>query len=289
MVPRATARAPFAGTLLPLRPKRARAVVNRRRPRELFRISQAYTWKGCRMGADEGSAAEPAKMQAPSAAPGQGQVRSPFHDFDDHLDEARRAITASVASLRAAELQLDDIQHGQRPNAEQAVRLCEQAVALHDGILKRLVRMDLAADHIDDLRLPQRVNNGSPAPASRAALSSAADSASSFNLRRNVSSFGEDLAFEVDTAPSQPAKPHADSPEAVEEGPGALPRGVLDRVSAVLIDLDGTMYNPLGAIQGADEFYAYLVRRKIPYVFLSNTGAKDNQGTQVLTRSHYTY
>jgi len=31
-----------------------------------------------------------------------------------------------------------------------------------------------------------------------------------------------------------------------------LPRGVLDRVSAVLIDLDGTMYNPLGAIQGAD-------------------------------------
>ena len=241
------------------------------------------------MGADEGSAAEPAKMQAPSAAPGQGQVRSPFHDFDDHLDEARRAITASVASLRAAELQLDDIQHGQRPNAEQAVRLCEQAVALHDGILKRLVRMDLAADHIDDLRLPQRVNNGSPAPASRAALSSAADSASSFNLRRNVSSFGEDLAFEVDTAPSQPAKPHADSPEAVEEGPGALPRGVLDRVSAVLIDLDGTMYNPLGAIQGADEFYAYLVRRKIPYVFLSNTGAKDNQGTQVITRSHYTY
>ena len=55
---------------------------------------------------------------------------------------------------------------------------------------------------------------------------------------------------------------------------------MLDRVSAVLIDLDGTMYNPLGAIPGADEFYAYLVRRKIPYVFLSNTGAKDNQGTQ---------
>ena len=42
---------------------------------------------------------------------------------------------------------------------------------------------------------------------------------------------------------------------------------MLDRVSAVLIDLDGTMYNPLGAIPGADEFYAYLVRRKIPYVF----------------------
>ena len=28
------------------------------------------------------------------------------------------------------------------------------------------------------------------------------------------------------------------------------------------------------------EFYAFLVRRKIPYVFLSNTGAKGSQGTQ---------
>jgi hypothetical protein len=242
--------------------------------------------RGCRVQTKVQPASTGQKMQAPSAVPRPRHVHSPFDDFDDHLDEARRAITASVASLRAAELQLDDIQHAQRPNAEHAVRLCEQAVALHDGILKRLVRMDLAADHVDDLRLPQRVNNGSPAPACRPpALSSAANSASSFNLRRNVSSFGEAAAFEVDTAPLQPAKPHAGRPEAFEEGPGTpSSRGVLDRVSAVLIDLDGTMYNPLGAIQGADEFYAYLVRRKIPYVFLSNTGAKDNQGTQVRAR-----
>ena len=28
------------------------------------------------------------------------------------------------------------------------------------------------------------------------------------------------------------------------------------------------------------DFYSFLVRRKIPYVFLSNTGAKGSQGTQ---------
>ena len=204
-----------------------------------------------------------------------------FDDFDNHLDEARRAITASIASLRAAELQLDDIQHAQRPNAEHAVRLCDQAAALHDGILKRLVRMDLAAEHIDDLGLPQRLHGGSPASA-RLGLADAEDRAGSFNLRRRYPSFEENEAFEVEIASPQPTRAYADSPGAGgEDGPGPRSeRGVLDRVSAVLIDLDGTMYNPLGAIPGADEFYAYLVRRKIPYVFLSNTGAKDNQGTQ---------
>ena len=215
-----------------------------------------------------------------------------FDDFDNHLDEARRAITASIASLRAAELQLDDIQHAQRPNAEHAVWLCEQAVALHDGILKRLVRMDLSAEHTDDLGLPQRLHGGSPASAENwLGLAAAEDRAGSFNLRRRCPSFEENEAFEVEIASPQPTRTDADSPGAVgEHGPGAWSeRGVLDRVSAVLIDLDGTMYNPLGAIPGADEFYAYLVRRKIPYVFLSNTGAKDNQGTQVITRSHSTY
>eukprot|EP00964_Phaeocystis_antarctica_P062646 scaffold37557_cov81-Phaeocystis_antarctica.AAC.1 len=174
---------------------------------------------------------------------------SPFDAFDDHLDEARKAITASIASLRAAELQLDDIQHGRRPNAEQAVRLCEQAVALHDGVRHRLVRMDLAADHSgsDEHRLPQRVKAGSPNTC-RPTLSSVAACTSSFKIRR-----------------TPPAKPAADAPTVLsmagaEDGHGAAPQrnGVMDRISAVLIDLDGTMYNPLGAIPGAAESSAYI-------------------------------
>ena len=175
---------------------------------------------------------------------------SPFDAFDDHLDEARKAITASIASLRAAELQLDDIQHGRRPNAEQAVRLCEQAVALHDGVRHRLVRMDLAADHSgsDEHRLPQRVKAGSPNTC-RPTLSSVAACTSSFKIRR-----------------TPPAKPAADAPTVLsmagaEDGHGAAPQrnGVMDRISAVLIDLDGTMYNPLGAIAGAAELCLHAV------------------------------
>ena len=51
-------------------------------------------------------------------------------------------------------------------------------------------------------------------------------------------------------------------------------------VSALLIDLDGTMYTPHGLIHGADDFYAFLVRRQIPHVFVSNTGAKGASGVR---------
>ena len=51
-------------------------------------------------------------------------------------------------------------------------------------------------------------------------------------------------------------------------------------ISACLIDLDGTIYNPHGTISGADDFYAFLCRRQIPYVFLSNTGAKGAAGVR---------
>ena len=194
---------------------------------------------------------------------------SPFDAFDDHLDEARKAITASIASLRAAELQLDDIQHGRRPNAEQAVRLCEQAVALHDGVRHRLVRMDLAADHSgsDEHRLPQRVKAGSPNTC-RPTLSSVAACTSSFKIRRTpsgnpTSSFIREHAAHESF--SLPAKPAADAPTVLsmagaEDGHGAAPQrnGVMDRISAVLFDLDGTMYNPLGAIPGAAESSAYI-------------------------------
>lgn len=58
------------------------------------------------------------------------------------------------------------------------------------------------------------------------------------------------------------------------------PEYVLDNIKALLIDLDGTMYNPSGAIPGADAFYAYLLRNRLPFVFLSNTGAKGPHGVQ---------
>ena len=51
-------------------------------------------------------------------------------------------------------------------------------------------------------------------------------------------------------------------------------------ISAVLIDLDGTIYNPRGMIPGAEDFYAFLCRHHIPYVFLSNTGAKGAAGVR---------
>mmetsp|Transcript_5123 Transcript_5123/g.17104 ORF Transcript_5123/g.17104 Transcript_5123/m.17104 type:complete len:808 (+) Transcript_5123:146-2569(+) len=80
---------------------------------------------------------------------------------------------------------------------------------------------------------------------------------------------------------SAPATPPF-SPCAAEfarEG-GELVDPVLSGVKALLIDLDGTMYSPSGPIPGADEFYGYLLRQRLPYVFLSNTGAKGAHGVQ---------
>ena len=152
----------------------------------------------------------------------------------------------------------------------QAVRLCEQAVALHDGVRHRLVRMDLAADHSgsDEHRLPQRVKAGSPNTC-RPTLSSVAACTSSFKIRRTPSgnltpSFLREHAAHESF--SLPAKPAADAPTVLsmagaEDGHGAAPQrnGVMDRISAVLIDLDGTMYNPLGAIAGAAELCLHAV------------------------------
>ena len=53
-----------------------------------------------------------------------------------------------------------------------------------------------------------------------------------------------------------------------------------DGITAFLIDLDGTIYEPRGLISGADDFYAYLCRKGIPHVFVSNTGAKGAAGVQ---------
>ncbi|KAL1496840.1 hypothetical protein AB1Y20_014426 [Prymnesium parvum] len=58
---------------------------------------------------------------------------------------------------------------------------------------------------------------------------------------------------------------------------GRVVDGMAD-VSAFLIDLDGTMYTPAGPIAGADAFHDYLLAKRLPYVFLSNTGAKGASG-----------
>ena len=51
---------------------------------------------------------------------------------DEQLDTACQAITASVAMLRATELQLHEIQDRQGFSPEEATLLCEQVVALRD-------------------------------------------------------------------------------------------------------------------------------------------------------------
>ena len=59
-----------------------------------------------------------------------------------------------------------------------------------------------------------------------------------------------------------------------------LPGLTIEGISGVLIDLDGTMYNPRGLIPGAEDFFGFLCRRNIPFVLLSNTGAKGARGVQ---------
>lgn len=53
----------------------------------------------------------------------------------------------------------------------------------------------------------------------------------------------------------------------------------LENIEAFLIDLDGTIYQPSGPVEGAAEFYASVLRHK-PHVFLSNTGAKGADGVR---------
>ena len=53
-----------------------------------------------------------------------------------------------------------------------------------------------------------------------------------------------------------------------------------EEADGFLIDLDGTMYDPRGLVEGAQRFYDYLLKSKKPFVFLSNSGAKGPLGTQ---------
>ena len=83
----------------------------------------------------------------------------------------------------------------------------------------------------------------------------------------------------VASAPATPPLSPCAAEGFAREG-GDLVDPVLSGVKALLIDLDGTMYSPSGPIPGADEFYGYLLRQRLPYVFLSNTGAKGAHGVQ---------
>jgi len=55
---------------------------------------------------------------------------------------------------------------------------------------------------------------------------------------------------------------------------------VLPNITAFLLDLDGTIYIPGGLISGASTFVHGLEERHIPFVFLSNSGAKGAEGVR---------
>jgi len=57
------------------------------------------------------------------------------------------------------------------------------------------------------------------------------------------------------------------------------------KIDGYLIDLDGTMYQPGGLLPGARDFYCWLLDSGKPYVFLSNTGAKNSLSVQAKFRS----
>jgi len=54
----------------------------------------------------------------------------------------------------------------------------------------------------------------------------------------------------------------------------------LKEVQAYLIDLDGTMYLGDGLIDGAKDFYNWLISTKKPYAFVSNSASKGPLGVQ---------
>ena len=88
---------------------------------------------------------------------------------DEQLDTACQAITASVAMLRATELQLHEIQDRQGFSPEEATLLCEQVVALRDLLKLRLGEMNSGAQldgSISRGPSPSRVTAGSRARAS---------------------------------------------------------------------------------------------------------------------------
>ena len=152
----------------------------------------------------------------------------------DQLGEARKAIAASIAMMRALELQLCDLENAHcAGRCEHTERLCKQTVELRDLLRFRMTEMDVGVATGRNYAgpSPSRVKAGSRVVSSSLLRRATASIIS--NLKRGASG---------------------------ESSPGRMPNlketaaetSVLDRVSGVLIDLDGTMYNPHGAIPGAD-------------------------------------
>jgi len=137
--------------------------------------------------------------------------------FDDQLDEARKAITSSVAMLRVAELQLDDLQHTQSPGSGNAAVLCEQALALREMLKLRLSEMDLGGgsdgSDVQLSSLPKRLSSGAGALGT-IPRKATGDGAHSFHLQRRgsrpdssyVPSLGERDSMLA--SPTSPTKPH---------------------------------------------------------------------------------
>ena len=187
---------------------------------------------------------------------------------DEQLDTACQAITASVAMLRATELQLHEIQDRQGFSPEEATLLCEQVVALRDLLKLRLGEMNSGATldgSISRGPSPSRVTAGSRAAASWVVEQQQhPDRGASVPPMRASAEFTQKKGGERTTR----RRASADSgqrgllprstpqlvpllcPTRTEAEAEALP--LLETISAVLIDLDGTMYSPHGPISGAD-------------------------------------
>ena len=182
-------------------------------------------------------------------------------DADKQLNAACQAITASVAMLRATELQVHEIQDRQGYSPREATLLCEQVVALRDLLKLRLSEFDTGAKldgPISRGPSPSRVTAGSrlawvvdrdrggSVPPMRASAASPKKGASSFKQIRRGSTGGNPSIL--------PQLIPQLSPTRDEAGAEVLP--LLETISAVLIDLDGTMYSPHGPISGADGAFA---------------------------------
>ena len=182
-------------------------------------------------------------------------------DADRSLNAACQAITASAAMLRATELQVHEIQDRQGYSPREATLLCEQVVALRDLLKLRLSELDTGAKldgPISRGPSPSRVTAGSrlawvvdrdrggSVPPMRASAVPPKQGASSFKQIRRGST-GCNLSSLPQLIPQL-------SPTRDEAGVEVLP--LLETISAVLIDLDGTMYSPHGPISGADGAFA---------------------------------
>ena len=179
---------------------------------------------------------------------------------DEQLDTACQAITASVAMLRATELQLHEVQDRQGFSPEEATLLCEQVVALRDLLKLRLGEMNSGATldgSISRGPSPSRVTAGSRAAASWVVEQQQhPDRGASVPPMRASAEFTQKKGGERTTRRRASAEsgqrgllPRSTPqlvpllcPTRTEAEAEALP--LLETISAVLIDLDGTMYSP---------------------------------------------